>query len=69
MSRHGRIIDALETIKDEGLIDGWVKDTDPSNPNKANWIVQLSKFQTRRWETGTVEAFIDGVNTALIRTD
>lgn len=66
MSRHKTIAEQLVNLQQGGGIAGWVKDSDPSNPNRIHWVVTIDRITTHRWTTSEAEAFITGYRRALL---
>lgn len=65
MSRQGNVAEHLVKLQQLGVIKGWVKDSDPANPNRVSWHVMLDEFESKRYTTSEVEAFIEGYKRAL----
>ena len=65
MSRHSKVVVALDALQETDAIDGWVRDSHPNEPLRARWIVQVDPLTRLHLNTPEAEAFIAGAKATM----
>lgn len=65
MSRHGRIVQDLYALKEQGVIEAFQREAYENEPTRARWFVMMDKVTNLYLSTTEAESLIIGAKKAL----
>lgn len=65
MSRHGRIVQDLHWLKEQGVIQAFQRDSFENEPTRVQWFVNMDNTNSLFFSTTEAEAFIIGAKKGL----